>query len=179
MNDQEKLNTVTIQTEYSRRFPDPLNNSTEGDPLNIEHHIMLSRAIDMPEDISKAPNPREQQTDKGIYKDIRESLDNGADLTFHLKNKGLTILARHVEYSPDKKCAVIYLGEKDGIADGAHTYEIIRQSKSAKANNQSPLRRPFLPGPARARSQSLALPPASRGWRSSEKSAAARGNVEP
>ena len=130
MNDQEKLNTVTIQTEYSRRFPDPLNNSTEGDPLNIEHHIMLSRAIDMPEDISKAPNPREQQTDKGIYKDIRESLDNGADLTFHLKNKGLTILARHVEYSPDKKCAVIYLGEKDGIADGAHTYEIIRQSKS-------------------------------------------------
>ncbi|MBI4297989.1 MAG: AIPR family protein [Chloroflexi bacterium] len=123
------LTSVTIKAEYSRRYPDPLNQNSEGDPVNIEHHILLSRAVDIPDGISKAPNPREQRTDRGIYKEIRKSLDNSADLSFHLKNKGVTILARHVEYSADKKTAILYLGEGDGIADGAHTYEIVRESK--------------------------------------------------
>ncbi len=125
------LDKVTIKAEYSRRYPDPLNKSSDGNTLNIEHHVLLSRAIDIPENISKAPNPREQRIDKGIYKKVRESLDNTDDLSFHLKNKGITILAHHVEYNDtDKKIVDLYLGEDDGIADGAHTYEIILKAKA-------------------------------------------------
>lgn len=124
------LNKAIIRSEYSRRFPDPMNDNSNGTPLNIEHHILLIRAIDIPSGIPKTPNPREQRIDKGIYKKVRESLQSMDDLSFHLKNKGMTMLAHQVEYSADKKNAVIYFGENDGIADGGHTYEIILSAQA-------------------------------------------------
>lgn len=120
-----KLQKVIIKSEYTRKYPDPLNQDVSGDPYNIEHHILVSRAIDVPSGIPKDPNPREQRIDYSIYKMVRESLEDADDLSFHLKNKGITILAHKVDYSPDKRVATVYLGESDGIADGAHTYEII------------------------------------------------------
>ncbi len=125
MTDKKNLTKAIIKSEYSRRFPDPLNENVEGDSLNIEHHILLSRANIVPSGIPKTPNPREQRIDKGIYKKVKESLQNTDDLSFHLKNKGITVLAHQVEYSADKKVATILFGENDGIADGAHTYEIV------------------------------------------------------
>lgn len=124
-----KLNKTTIKTEYSRRYPDPLNKGSDDNPLNIEHHILVSRAIDVPDGISKAPNPRAQRTDRGIYKEVRRSLENADELSFHLKNKGITILAHHVDYSEDKKTVNLYLGGDDGIVDGAHTYQIILEAQ--------------------------------------------------
>ncbi len=131
MTSKNNLNKVIIKSEYSRRYPDPLNQILEGDPLNIEHHVLLSRAVDVPSGISKKPNPREQNIDRGIYKTVRESLEDTEDLSFHLKNKGITILAHKVELSEDKKVATVLLGEDDGIADGGHTYEIILASQGA------------------------------------------------
>jgi hypothetical protein len=131
MKNTKNLEKAAIKAEYSRRYPDPLNKSSDGDPLNIDHHILVSRAIDVPVGISKAPNPRVQRTDKGIYKEVRKSLDNIDDLSFHLKNKGITILAHHVEYGTDKKTVDLYLGEGDGIVDGAHTYQIILDAQEA------------------------------------------------
>ncbi len=134
------LNKVILKAEYSRRYPDPLNKMPEGDPYNIEHHILVTRAVDVPSGISKAPNPREQDIDHGIYRDIQASLRDEDDPTFHLKNKGITMLAHRVEYDNDvnSKIATIFLGEKDGIADGAHTYEIILDaiSKNECPENQ-------------------------------------------
>jgi len=132
MADMKRLKKATIKAEYSRRYPDPLNKSANGDRLNIEHHVLVSRAIDVPTGISKAPNPRVQRTDRGIYTDVRKSLDNDTDLSFHLKNKGITILAHHLEASEDKKTLDLYLGENDGIVDGAHTYQIILEAQEAE-----------------------------------------------
>lgn len=125
MADKKSLNKVIIKSEYSRRFPDPMNENVTSDSLNIEHHILLGRAVNAPSGIPKSPNPREQRIDKGIYKKVKESLQSIDDLSFHLKNKGITILAHQVEYSTDKKIATVYFGENDGIADGGHTYEIV------------------------------------------------------
>lgn len=127
MND--KITKVIVKADYSRRFPDPLNQPTDSTSYNIEHNILLCKAMEVPSGISKAPNPREQNIDRKIYKDIRKSLENSGEPTFHLKNKGITILARKVEYSEDKKIATILLAEGDGIVDGGHTYEIIMASK--------------------------------------------------
>lgn len=127
-----KLNKVIIKSDYTREFPDPLNKNLEGDSLKIEHHLLLSKAIDVPSGISKAPNPRDQKIEQGIYKkEVRTSLENVDEPCFHLKNKGITILAHRVEYSEGKKIATIYLTEDDGIADGGHTYEIILAAQSA------------------------------------------------
>jgi hypothetical protein len=131
MKNNKNTEKVTIKAEYSRHYPDPLNRSADGDLLNIEHHVLLSRAIDVPSRISKAPNPRVQRTDKGIYKEVRKSLDNMDELSFHLKNKGITILAHRIEYSTDKRTADLYLGEGDGIVDGGHTYQIILDAQEA------------------------------------------------
>lgn len=130
MSNIKNLEKAIIKSGYSRRYPDPLNVNMEGDSLNIEHHILVSRAIDIPSGISKAPNPREQRIDKGIYKKVKESLEDTSDMSFHLKNKGITILAHQVEYSDDKKTATVYLSENDGIVDGGHTYEIILATQS-------------------------------------------------
>ena len=40
------------------------------------------------------------------------------------------MLAHKVEYSADKRISTLYMGENDGIADGAHTYEIILNARS-------------------------------------------------
>jgi len=127
---KSKLNKFILKSDYSRRYPDPLNKTEEGDPYNIEHHILLCRAIDVPSGISKDPNPRDQRIDVGIYKDIQDSLEDSGDPTFHLKNKGITVLAHHVDYSDDKRVATIYLDQDEGIVDGGHTYEIIFDAQS-------------------------------------------------
>ena len=75
MENNKKLNKIMLKAEYSRYYPDPLNKISNGDPVHIEHHIILSKAIAVPDGISKAPNPREQRIDKGIYKDVRNSID--------------------------------------------------------------------------------------------------------
>lgn len=126
-----KMNKVIIKSGYSRKYPDPLNQSLTGDPYNIEHHTLLCRATDVPSNIPKDPNPREQRIDYSIYKKVKESLEDSEDLSFHLKNKGITILAHKVEYSSDKKVATVYFSNGDGIADGGHTYEIILSSLSS------------------------------------------------
>lgn len=123
--EKKTLKLIKIKTNYSRRYPDPLNQDMYGNQCNIEHFILLCKAVDVPVDISKKPNPRLQKIDYGIYKEIRESLEDADDLSFHLKNKGITVLAHRVDMSDDKRVATVYLGEDDGIADGAHTYEII------------------------------------------------------
>ncbi len=120
-----QLKPLYLKTSYSRRFPDPLNHSAVTESYNIEHFILLCKALDIPGGISKEPNPRAQRIDYGVYKEVRRSLENAEDPTFHLKNKGITMLAHRVDISEDKKGATVYLGEGDGIADGAHTYEII------------------------------------------------------
>ncbi|MDP3110768.1 MAG: AIPR family protein [Thermodesulfovibrionales bacterium] len=123
---KSKLNKFILKSDYSRRYPDPLNKTEEGDPYNIEHHIFVIRAIDVPSGMPMTPNPREQRIDKGIYKEVTESLKSYVDLSFHLKNKGITMLAHQVEYSStDKRIATVSFGENDGIADGGHTYKII------------------------------------------------------
>lgn len=130
--EKKNLSQIVVKSEYSRRFPDPLNQVTDQGPYNIEHHILLVRAIDVPAGIPKDPNPREQNIDRGIYRTIKESLESIEDQSFHLKNKGITILAHRVDISDDKKITTVYLGEGEGIADGAHTYEIILAAQREK-----------------------------------------------
>jgi len=128
------LSPIVLKTDYSRRYPDPLNNLTNQGPYNIEHHVLLVKAVDVPEGITLEPNPRAEsdRVNYSIYKAVKKSLETPDDPTFHLKNKGITLLAHKVELSEDKKTAILYLGDGDGIADGGHTYRIILASKKEK-----------------------------------------------
>jgi len=87
----------------------------------------------MPEGLPKGANPREQNIDRGIYRDIMKSLLNEdcTPNTFHLKNKGISILAEEVTKAEnDEELVVRFSSPEQGIVDGGHTYEIINSGKS-------------------------------------------------
>lgn len=123
------MKTIKLVVEYSRRFPDPINKLATEPPMNIEHHVLLCPASKLNTGLPKDPNPREQNTDRALYKEVKKSLLDEQDPTFHLKNKGITIIAHSVWYSEDKKCIEVTFKNGDGIVDGAHTYEIIKNNQ--------------------------------------------------
>ena len=116
---------MVLNPKISRMFPDPVP--------GIKHYILLIRANDLPTDIPLDPNPREQNINRVIYKDVQESLENTDDPTFHLKNKGITMVASSVK--GEKSHLTITMNDGDGIMDGGHTYRIIQDSKK---NNTCP-----------------------------------------
>lgn len=80
---------------------------------------------------SRTSNPRKQNIDRRVYKEIAEHLLNeeGTPNTFHLKNKGITVLAETVKKVDDWTFDVLIDPERHGIADGAHTYCLIMANR--------------------------------------------------
>jgi hypothetical protein len=68
---------------------------------------------------------REQKIDRGIYRDIMRSLKNEdcTPNTFHLKIKGITILAEEVTKSEKRESG---LDEGSGYLHGAKRYQCVR-----------------------------------------------------
>jgi hypothetical protein len=115
---------VTLVAKYARRMPDPI-------VRNAERHILLVRALDVPDGLPKDPNPRAQKIDRLIYKEIAAHLLNeeGTPNTFHLKNKGITLIADDVQRGDSEDVFQIKFGPGHGIVDGGHTYEILRKNR--------------------------------------------------
>jgi hypothetical protein len=111
-----------FRPSIARRIPDPNFKSTNG----AERHIFMMPAKNLPVGIPYDPNARRPNTNKRVYRTVEKSLLGleGEPGTFHLKNKGITIIAESVkqtgeEYDVDMKTGI------HGIVDGGHTYEII------------------------------------------------------
>ncbi|HUU92766.1 MAG TPA: AIPR family protein [Phycisphaerae bacterium] len=120
---------ATIKSEYSRRMPDPVFKG-------VDRHILLCRAAHLPDGIPLDPNPRAQKTDHWLYKQVKSSLlndeDGSPENSFHLKNKGITIICDSIEQLDDKGTFKLTFdsggGKKQGIVDGGHTYKVIREA---------------------------------------------------
>ena len=116
------MNRITLIPRFARRVPDPLFNGTHGS----EHNSFFVAIKDVPSGISLGPAPRNPQTRWDLYKEVESSL---LDLdctpgTFHLKNGGITLLARDVRKVEENEY-VIEFGPGDGLVDGYHTYRLI------------------------------------------------------
>ncbi len=118
------MKSFPIRVKFARRFPDPVLK-------HCERHIFMCAVEDLPSDLPTDPNPRAQRIDRGIWKDIRAHLLNeaGSPNTFHLKNKGITLLAGEVDRADDDNY-VLKLNDRDGILDGAHTYKLIIDART-------------------------------------------------
>jgi AIPR protein len=119
--------TATFVANFARRIPDPT-------VPHAERHVLFVRVLDVPEDLPKEPNPRAQKIDRLIYKDVARHLLNeeGTPNTFHLKNKGITLIADTVQRgSGNEHEYEVTFGPEHGIVDGGHTYEILRANKEA------------------------------------------------
>lgn len=100
---------------------------------------------DLPKSLPTDPNARPPDEDKVVYREVEKSLLNKdcRPNTFHLKNKGITILAKGVEQLPPQhgrpaseeeakklkeRFEVTFEPVVHGIVDGGHTYEIIQNN---------------------------------------------------
>jgi len=69
----------------------------------------MCAVTDLPADLPRDPNPRAQNIDRGIWREIKKHLLNeeGTANTFHLKNKGITIIAERVEKRSDDEYELV------------------------------------------------------------------------
>lgn len=108
----------------ARRIPDPVFKTQYG----TERHLFVMNVRDLPLNISTEPNARTSNVNKQVYRVVEDSLLNrqeGANPdSFHLKNKGITIIADSVEQHGDREYKV-NLDINHGIVDGGHTYKLI------------------------------------------------------
>ncbi len=84
---------------------------------------------DLPKGLPTDPNPRKPRIDRLIWREIKKHLLNeeGTPNTFHLKNKGITLIAQRVNKIDDEKIELVF-EEGQGIVDGGHTYELLLQN---------------------------------------------------
>lgn len=120
------MNTFQFVARFVRRIPDPNFHLAHG----TERHMALIHVANVPSGLPLDPNAREPNIRKRVYRDVEESLlDQGGcePGTFHLKNKGITVIARSLRRVQDDLYE-ISLDDGHGIVDGGHTYEIIQRN---------------------------------------------------
>lgn len=114
---------------YARRIPDPNFKNTH----NAEKHIFLMQVGELPSGIGLDPNARNPNIRKRVYRQVEESLlnkDESEPNTFHLKNKGIVMIAATVQQVGDNEYDVTMQTGVHGIVDGGHTYELIQTNKT-------------------------------------------------
>ncbi len=114
-------------------MPDPVFHKE----LGVERHVFFVAVGDLPEDIPNDPNPRDQQNlRRNVYKKMGESLLNEGGVeagTFHLKHKGITIVAHRVNKIRDDEYEVFLERGRHGILDGGHTHALISQLRQKQS----------------------------------------------
>jgi len=124
MNNQK----FEFPTKFARRMPDPVF-------PGIERHFFFVPVTQVPRGLPLDPNARVPNIYRTVYKDVRKSLLE-PDGMFHLKHKGITLVASSV----DKRSDTLYmvnLESGQGVLDGAHTYTLIldEQEKKKRPDN--------------------------------------------
>ena len=120
-----KSQTFTLKPQLSREFPAPQGTGQRG----AKHYILVCEAKSIPLNIPLDPNPRDQNTNRMVSKEVKKSLLNSQDLCFYIKNKGITMLAAEVKSKGNNKIYEIQLSKGHGIVDGGHTYKIIQEAR--------------------------------------------------
>lgn len=114
-------------SRLARRVPDPVFAKSD----HITRHILFVPVRDVPRDLPLTPNARVPNINKRVYRDIEKSLLNQDDAqpgTFHLKHKGITVVADKVEQR-DENEYVVTIADGEGILDGGNTYALITKER--------------------------------------------------
>src|SRR5688572_10837595 len=81
--------TFDFQSEFTRRLPDPVFHKDRG----MERHILFVPVTAVPAGLPMDPNARVPNIRRSVYREVRESLLSN-DGRFHLKHKGITVVAQ-------------------------------------------------------------------------------------
>jgi hypothetical protein len=116
--------TFLLPAAIARRAPDPVFAEDHG----ITRHILFVPVRNVPNGIPMDANARLPNIDRHVYREVEDSLLNKdvVEGTFHLKHKGITVLAEKVEQD-GKDMYGVTISSSQGIVDGGHTYELIKK----------------------------------------------------
>lgn len=120
---------INVRVVEARRLNDP------NFPGAVEH-VFTINALDLPH-LPLGANPREQNTNKRVYSDVRKSLLNqfGTPNSFLGKNLGIYACAAAVNKQNDTEFELVFgeadsiLEGLDGVINGGHTAKIILDSQ--------------------------------------------------
>jgi len=123
------MQKFTLSAPIARRLPDPVL----GKEYGITRHILFVPVSAVPEGIPLDPNARTPNLRKRVYRQVEDSLlDRGENIpgTFHLKHKGITMIAHSVDAIGENKDAYeVTVRDGEGIVDGGHSYQLILNHK--------------------------------------------------
>lgn len=116
------------------------------DPTHKGHNTFFAyvKVADLPLDLPLDVNPRSQNTESRVARQIANGLVDDTDV-FHLLNRGLTITAYDASYNSKKEELSLELaGGYYGVLDGGHTYAVIKKhiKPYLEGENQKPEERP-------------------------------------
>lgn len=122
----QDLKLFKFKSNFARRLKDPIS------PNKI-HHFFWIKAEDLPENFPKDPNPRAQNLNRAVYKEVKRSYlnkDEFTPYTFHLKNNGMDLIAQRVDLiDKEENIFEVAFGSNEGVLNGYHTYQIILDNK--------------------------------------------------
>lgn len=121
-----------VGREQIRRLVDPYG-------TRRDRYIALVQVRNLPADLPLDVNPRNQNTSSRVSRQIEQSLLNEPK-TFHLKNRGLTVIAKNIEYDTRSQTLVLTVPENSndyGVLDGGHTYQVIRKNAMAPIDEET------------------------------------------
>jgi hypothetical protein len=117
--------TFSFPVRLARRFPDPVFEASHG----INRYVFFVPVRAVPKNIPSDPNARIPNVNRLVYRQVEQSLldKDGEAGTFHLKHKGITVVANHVERRSNDYLVEILKGQ--GILDGGHTYQLLTKDR--------------------------------------------------
>jgi hypothetical protein len=118
--------TVKLRPRFARRSIDPFTSAAQA----IERNVFFVPVTDLPSGIPTAAGVKPPKTRWDVYRDVQASLldKSGTPGLFHLKNRGLTLVARDVRKIEEDEYD-IDLGPGHGILDGGNTYRLIIETQ--------------------------------------------------
>ena len=111
---------MRVRGSQFRKLDDPTGGS------GAKKYIFYVKTCDVPEGIPMATNPRDQRLDSAVASAIEDSLLSNDGL-FHLKNRGIVLSAKRVEFDNRRNEVTITFEDNSchGDIDGGHTYKKI------------------------------------------------------
>lgn len=127
------MDDLVFHVESFRKLPNPYSAKGEGGDFQDapQMYIAICDVLDIPDNIPMGTNPREQNFNTGVAKNIKASLLSPANSNFYILNRGLLLSAKTARFNNYDNTLTLQMEDPavHGNVDGGHTYKTILKNR--------------------------------------------------